>query len=143
MKRLIRWFSVLSLLIISLLGLLGFLGWTQPTLAIAARLQSSVQVAVTTDFPDIADEAACPDLRPKIDLNNANIVAFQDCRGFYPTLASLIIQHSPYQKVEDVLDIPDLSDRQKALLKAQLKNFAVTEPTVPLSMRMPPRPMMR
>ncbi len=140
MKRLISWFSILSLIIISLLGLFG---WIQPTPTLAGVLQPTAQLAVATTFPDITDEAACPDLRPKIDLNNANIVAFQDCRGFYPTLASLIVEHSPYQTVEDVLDIPGLSDRQKSLLKAQLKNFAVTEPVVPLSMRMPPRPVMR
>ncbi|MEB3313193.1 MAG: photosystem II complex extrinsic protein PsbU [Cyanobacteriota bacterium] len=74
-----------------------------------------------------------------IDLNNANLMAFTDCPGFYPNLASIILSHAPYQRVEEVLSIPDLTDYQRALLKANLANFTVTEPVVPLAQRMPPR----
>jgi photosystem II PsbU protein len=45
----------------------------------------------------------------------------------YPTLAGKIIQNAPYEKVEDVLEIPGLSDRQKELLQANLDKFTVTE----------------
>ncbi|MFP4253738.1 MAG: photosystem II complex extrinsic protein PsbU [Halothece sp.] len=64
----------------------------------------------------------------KIDLNNTNIQAFRDLRGFYPTLASKIIKNSPYDQVEDVLNIPDLSERQKQRLQENLDAFIVTEP---------------
>jgi photosystem II PsbU protein len=84
-------------------------------------------------------EAECA----QIDLNNANITAFTDCQGFYPTLAQLVVQSGPYQKVEDVLKIPDLSERQRQLLQQNLDRFKVTEAIVPLEQRMPPRPMMR
>ncbi|NWF60519.1 MAG: hypothetical protein HXY43_14960 [Fischerella sp.] len=57
-------------------------------------------------------------------------------------MAKLIVTNGPYNKVEDVLEIPSLSDRQKQLLKSQLPNFKVSEPMVPLEMRMPPRPAM-
>jgi photosystem II PsbU protein len=100
-------------------------------------------LTANTELPNLGDEAMCPEFDQKIDLNNANIVAFKGCRGFYSTLASLIVQSGPYEAVEDVLEIPELSDRQKELLQAQLKNFTVTEPIVPLEMRMPPRPVMR
>jgi photosystem II PsbU protein len=140
MKRLIRWISLLSLIIIACLGLFG---WNQPGLAATISTQPVPLLAVTTELPSVSDAAVCPEFEQKIDLNNANIVAFKDCQGFYPNLASLIIKGGPYQTVEDVLEIPGLGDRQKALLQSQLKNFSVSEPIVPLEMRMPPRPMMR
>ena len=64
----------------------------------------------------------------KIDLNNTNIQAFRDLRGFYPTLASKIIENAPYDQVEDVLNLPDLSERQKERLQENLDEFIVTEP---------------
>jgi photosystem II PsbU protein len=63
----------------------------------------------------------------KLDLNNTNVRAFQQFPGMYPTLAKKIVINAPYKNVEDVLDIPGLSDRQKQLLQANLDNFAVTE----------------
>lgn len=137
MKRLIRWFSLLSLIIITGLGLFG---WSQ---SVAAAIYPHYPVPVLAAATSPSDTEICPQFEQKIDLNNANIVAFQDCRGFYPTLATMIVKNGPYQKVEDVLKIPGLSDRQKALLKSQLKNFTVSEATMPLERRMPPRPMMR
>jgi photosystem II PsbU protein len=78
-----------------------------------------------------------------VDLNNSNIVDFCQYPGLYPTLAKLAIKHSPYEKVEDVLSIAELSDRQRDLLKANLDRFTVTAPTVAPEVRMPPRPAMR
>jgi photosystem II PsbU protein len=144
MKRLIRWLGLLSLIILCL----GLMGWVQPAMAAnplnqPATLQPATLLAAKTNLPNGSNEAVCPEFEQKIDLNNANIVAFQDCRGFYPTLAMLIVKNAPYQKVEDVLNIPGLSDRQKALLRSQLKNFTVSESAIPLEQRMPPRPVMR
>ncbi|MGI0485799.1 photosystem II complex extrinsic protein PsbU [Pantanalinema rosaneae CENA516] len=119
----------------------GYFSWVAPAMATPLSHFSFPALTIAAQV-DAVDAAACPDFAQKIDLNNANIVAFTDCRGFYPTLATLIVQNSPYEAVEDVLDIPNLSDRQIALLKAQLKNFIVTEPRVSLEMRMPPRPPM-
>jgi len=79
-------------------------------------------------------------LERPIDLNNANLIAFTDCPGFYPALAQVIVQHSPYQQVEDVFKIQGLSTPQKQLLKANLKYFIASNPVVPLEARMPPRP---
>ncbi len=61
----------------------------------------------------------------KIDLNNTNVRAFQKYPGLYPTLAGKIIQNAPYEKVEDVLKIKGLTERQKRILEANLDNFTV------------------
>lgn len=140
MRRFVRWFSLVGM--ITIIGI-GLLTWTQPVIAANISTQPTNLIAVKPQVMNAKDNIACPDFEQKIDLNNANIIAFKDCQGFYPTLATLIIKNSPYQKTEDILKIQGLNDRQKQLLKSQLKNFVVSEPRVSLEMRMPPRPVMR
>ena len=65
----------------------------------------------------------------KLDLNNSNVRQFRQYRGMFPTLAAKIVENSPFEKVEDVLEMPDLSDRQIKILKSNLDNFTVTPPT--------------
>ncbi len=79
----------------------------------------------------------------QIDLNNANIILFQDCPGFYPQLAKTIINHAPYSRVKDVLKISELTSQQRALLKKNLKHFTVSDPISDVGLRMPPRPALR
>lgn len=62
----------------------------------------------------------------KLDLNNSNVRFFRQYRGMFPTLAGKIVENAPFEKVEDVLEMPGLSDRQKEILKANLDNFTVT-----------------
>ncbi len=140
MKNLLRSLSIFSLVLITCLV---FLGTPQSVLAGNLTIQAATIETITTKLPQAASEKLCSEFDPPIDLNNANIIAFKDCRGFYPNLAKLIVQYSPYQEVEDVLEIPGLSERQKKLLNSQLVNFEVTTPVIPLEMRMPPRPAMR
>ncbi|MDJ1184458.1 photosystem II complex extrinsic protein PsbU [Roseofilum casamattae] len=64
----------------------------------------------------------------KIDLNNASVRSFLELRGFYPVLAKKIVGNSPYDKVEDVLEIPGLSDRQKSKIQGNLDKFVATPP---------------
>jgi photosystem II PsbU protein len=139
MKRLLRTLSWIASLLIFCWG---FFGWTQPLMAGEISLQSATMLAVADELPSVGGERLCTDSGRKIDLNNANLVAFTDCPGFYPTLAQSLVTNGPYEKVEDVLEIPGLSNRQKELLRANLDNFTVTESVVPLEMRMPPRPAM-
>jgi photosystem II PsbU protein len=122
---------ILIVLASMLIGCWVWFGWTMPV------------VAVGTQLPNVAEERLCSEDGQKIDLNNANMVAFTDCPGFYPTLAKLIVTNGPYQKVEDVLELPGLSERQKQMLKANLDSFTVAESVVPLERRMPPRPALR
>ena len=63
----------------------------------------------------------------KLDLNNSDVREFRKLRGFYPGLASKIIQNAPYNNVEEVLDIPGLSDTQVERLQANLDEFFITD----------------
>ena len=128
MKNIIRSLALLSLmLIISLI----ILATPQPSSGIQALASELVLVDL---------EKSCAEFGTKIDLNNANIIAFQDCRRFYPNLAKKIVLNGPYEKVEDVLEIPGLSERQKELLKSELVNFEVKPPVMRTVRRMPPKP---
>ena len=66
-------------------------------------------------------------IKGKLDLNNSDVREFRKLRGFYPSLASKIIQNAPYNEVEDVLEIPGLSDSQIERLQANLDEFFVTD----------------
>jgi photosystem II PsbU protein len=140
MKRLIRWFSILSLILVSYFSALS---WNQPAIAKGIGIQPVAIMTTATELSNSGNHSSCIEFGQKIDLNNANIVSFTDCRGFYPTLAKLIVTHGLYQKVEDVLEIPELSDQQKQLLASHLDRFTVTEAVIPLEQRMPPMPPLR
>lgn len=127
MKSLVRVFAIVTLV----LGCLGFVGTQQ---AVAANfsgvsLQSSSVILAEVEFRNPADAKLATEFGQKIDLNNANVRAFREYRGFYPTLARKIVANAPYENVEDVLDIPGLSDSQKDRLQANMDSFTVTPPT--------------
>lgn len=129
MKRLVRLLAVFSLLV----GCMGWLGLPQKAMAspIAnVTLQSSPVLLAETSFRNAADDKLSTEFGKKIDLNNTHIRAFRQYRGMYPTLAGKVIDNAPYEKVEDVLNIPGLSEHQKELLQANLDNFTVTETDV-------------
>ena len=129
MKRFIGVLIVLSLLI----GCFSGIGKTQT--AIAADFSSVTRSSLTVIAVEgqleqrlnRADYKLGTDFGKKLDLNNTNVRAFQQYPGMYPTLARKIIRNAPYEQVEDVLEIPDLSDRQKQLLQANLDKFTVTD----------------
>ncbi len=126
MRRLLRSLAVVCVFNLSLLGWMGF-----AQSALAANLTQVAQNAplflaevkvrnpLEDKFYEIGD---------KIDLNNTNIRSFRELQGFYPNLASKIIKYAPYKKVEDVLNIPGLSETQKARLQENLDKFTATEP---------------
>jgi len=66
-------------------------------------------------------------VKGKLDLNNSDVREFRRLRGFYPSLASKIIQNAPYTTVEDVLEIPGLSPSQAERLQANIDEFFVTD----------------
>ncbi|MGL5036014.1 MAG: photosystem II complex extrinsic protein PsbU [Microcystaceae cyanobacterium] len=117
MKILSRFFILLTLLV----GFLGFLAPAQAlnlpnsTLILAQNRANAVDTKLTTEYG------------AKIDLNNSDIRDFRQLRGFYPNLASKIIKNAPYENVDDVLEIPSLSESQKSRLQASLDKFTVTE----------------
>jgi len=123
-KGLVRLFTVFTLL----LGCWGMLGTTQTAQAVSFNSFVGNQVPVLAlARQNKADQKLGTEFGKKIDLNNTNIAAFQKYPGLYPTLAKKIIKNAPYKKVEDVLNLAELSDKQKALLQANLDNFTVTE----------------
>lgn len=118
----------LASIIATVLLVLGSWGFAGVTSAQAAdvnifTLQSSPVLAARRNAAD--DKLA--EIKGKVDLNNSDVRDFRALRGFYPTLASKIIQNAPYDNVEDVLDISGLSEKQKERLQANLDNFVVTD----------------
>ncbi len=123
MKRLVRLLAVLCLL-------LSCMGLGQQNAMAASwsgfNLNSSAILAVEEPLRNAADDKRA-EVGDKIDLNNTNVRAFRQYPGFYPTLAGKIIANAPYGKVEDVLDLPGLTEIQKERLQAHLNNFTVTK----------------
>jgi photosystem II PsbU protein len=108
----------------------GCLGWMGHQAAIAAPfnaaiLPSSSVLAVEESRINRADNKLS-EIGYKVDLNNSAVRNFRQFKGLYPNLAAKIIKNAPYAKVEDVLEIPGLTEAQKDLLKANLNNFTVT-----------------
>ena len=122
-----RFFSVFLGLGLLLGSLVGF-SFTQPAFA-----QNLLQPTLQKTYP-LAEVFRNPvdkklgEVGSKVDLNNSNVMAFRKYPGLYPTLARKIIQNAPFDTVEDVLNIPGLSDREVDRLKANLDNFVVTAP---------------
>lgn len=104
-------------------------GVAQPQAQALDLSNGFVSAAVLGERVNAADEVLKSEYGKKIDLNNANVRLFRDVRGFYPTLAKYIVKYSPYEKVEDVLDIPGLSERQLGKLEKNLDRFTVTPPS--------------
>jgi photosystem II PsbU protein len=135
MKKLVRIIALLSLLV----GCLG--GFGLPQQAMASPLAKGYETVLSNvngqtpvllaelDLRNAADDKLSTEFGKKIDLNNTHVRAFRKYPGMYPTLAGKIVQNAPYEKIEDVLDIPGLSDHQKELLQANLDKFTVTEPS--------------
>jgi photosystem II PsbU protein len=130
-KRLARLLMVLGLL-------LGCLGWPQEVIGFAMPAANAAQLSsVFHTVPVLAVEAEVlrnradaklgTEFGKKIDLNNTNVRSFRRYPGLYPNLAGKIVRNAPYNSVEDVLEIPGLSDRQKQILQANLDNFTVTD----------------
>lgn len=131
MKSLIRWTMAVLLCCTCLLNL-SPIAEASPLTHIQALTPHIVAVDPTIDFRNAADEKR-REAGNKIDLNNAPVRAFISLRGMYPTLASKIVNNSPYQSVEDIFNIPDLSDRQKETLREYVDLFTVTDPSTALN----------
>ncbi len=119
MKRVV---SILAALLL-VVGSIGFASAAQASEMGVFNLESPVLLARV----NTADAKRRELVKGKLDLNNSDVREFRQLRGFYPTLASKIIQNAPYENVEDVLDIPGLSDSQLERLQANLDKFVVTD----------------
>ncbi|BAZ03489.1 photosystem II complex extrinsic protein PsbU [Calothrix sp. NIES-3974] len=126
MKGLVRLLTVFSLLVASW----GWFGTTYSAQAITIHSPLfAAEAAVPAEkLRNRADDKLDEVYGDKIDLNNTSLRSFQRFPGFYPKLASKIVQNAPYEKVEDVLKLEGLSEAQKRRLEQNLDNFIVTEP---------------
>ncbi|EKQ68272.1 Photosystem II 12 kDa extrinsic protein (PsbU) [Leptolyngbyaceae cyanobacterium JSC-12] len=132
--------------LLATLGLMfSFLGWSGSQSVSAANLstpagQSVPQLhwlnvasapkllaATEEEIRDAVSAKLRSEYGQKLDLNNTNIRAFREYRGLYPTLAGILVKNAPYESVEDILNIPGLTERQKEILRENLGNFTVTE----------------
>jgi photosystem II PsbU protein len=122
MKRFVGIMTALLLII----GSWGFAGVAQAQASEMGlfTMQSSSALLARVNTSDAKRQEL---IRGKLDLNNSDVREFRKLRGFYPNLASKIIQNAPYTNVEDVLNIPGLSESQKTRLQANLDEFFVTE----------------
>jgi photosystem II PsbU protein len=112
------------------LGCLGWMGTPQPALALGWNSLDfhAASIVAVAEPRNRADDKLATEFGKKIDLNNTNIRAFMDYPGLYPTLARKILQNAPFEKVDDVFDMPGLTERQVETLRANLDNFTLSAP---------------
>ncbi|MBW4467543.1 MAG: photosystem II complex extrinsic protein PsbU [Pegethrix bostrychoides GSE-TBD4-15B] len=125
--------QVLSSLLLLTVAL-GCLGGWQPS-ALATGLSWNALTGAPTapllmamEPRNRADDKLATEFGKKIDLNNTNIRAFMEYPGLYPTLARKILQNAPFESVDDVLEMPDLTDRQLDILQANMDRFTLSAP---------------
>ncbi|HEY9648275.1 MAG TPA: photosystem II complex extrinsic protein PsbU, partial [Chroococcidiopsis sp.] len=109
MRRLVSMLMGLSLM----LGCLGWFGLPGKAVAASLTLSPSLILAEEVPFRNTMDDKLGTEFGEKIDLNNTNIRAFTRYPGMYPNIAKLVLKYAPFESVEDVFDIPGLTDRQK------------------------------
>jgi photosystem II PsbU protein len=122
MKRFAR------LLVVFSLCLTCFVGVSQQ--AMAGSLNNSMILAAAPATGEVitnsADNKLSTEFGKKIDLNNTNVRSFRKYPGLYPTIAKKVVDNAPYKTVEDVLNIPGLSEKQKETLTANMDKFTLT-----------------
>ncbi len=121
MKRLVGLLIAIGVLV----GWFGGFGMAQPALAANG---SGIALLAERPLVNAVDAKLSTEYGAKLDLNNTNVQSFRKYPGLYPTLAGKIVQNAPFDAVEDVLDMPGLSEQQIDILKANLDNFTVTVP---------------
>ncbi|MGD1920456.1 MAG: photosystem II complex extrinsic protein PsbU [Pleurocapsa sp.] len=112
---------IVALLLI--VGSWGFAGTAEASDMNMSRVQSPVLLARV----NTADAKRKELVKGKLDLNNSDVREFRRLPGFYPGLASKIIQNAPYNDVQEVLDIPGLSNSQVERLQANIDEFVITD----------------
>ncbi len=122
MKRLVGFFIALGMLVSA------FIGIGMPQSAVAAGFGQASPLLAEEVFTNAVDAKLGTEYGAKLDLNNANVQNFRKYPGLYPTLAGKIVKNAPFANVEEVLDMPGLSEPQIEILKKNLDNFTVTPP---------------
>ena len=104
-----------------------FLSNAQP--ALAGLLSSDTLLMAEATMPRNAiDDKLRTEYSYKLDVNNTNVAAFRKYRGLFPTIAGKIIRNAPYENLEDILDIPGLSDVEKSRIQENMDVFTISPP---------------
>ncbi len=120
MKRLVGLLIAIGVLV----GWFGGFGIAQP--ALAAGNASAFALLAERPLVNAVDAKLSTEYGAKLDLNNTNVQSFRKYPGLYPTLAGKIVQNAPFETVEDVLNMPGLTEQQIEILRANLDNFTIT-----------------
>merc|ERR1711972_199137 len=110
------------------LGIGAALGWLKSRRQQVASAVGAATVALApAAAPAIVDYDAVKYLggTDKVDLNNANVQAYRQFPGMYPTAAGFIATHGPYKQVSDLFEIPGLPENVKSIMKKYESNFVV------------------
>merc|ERR1719277_1397528 len=110
------------------LGAGAVLGWLRSKRQqLAAAAAAAALALAPAAAPAIVDYDAVKFLggTDKVDLNNANVQAYRQFKGMYPTAAGAIATHGPYKQVSDIYNIPGLDDKVKAVMKKYESQFVV------------------
>jgi len=122
MKRLVGLFVALGMLVTMWIGV------GMPESALAAGFGQVSPLLAEATLNNAVDAKLGTEYGAKLDLNNTNVQNFSKFPGLYPTLARKILLNAPFDDVEDVLNMPGLSEPQIEILRKNLTNFAVTPP---------------
>lgn len=116
-------------------GLLMALGLVLGTLvsaaqpAVASMLNNGTVVLAEATLPrNAVDDKLATEYGYKLDVNNTNVAAFRKYRGLFPTIAGKIIRNAPYENLEDILEIPGLTDVEKSRIQENLDAFTISPP---------------
>ena len=116
-------------------GLLMALGLVFGTLvsnaqpAVASMLNTNAMLLAETELPRNAiDDKLTTEYGYKLDVNNTNVAAFRKYRGLFPTIAGKIVRNAPYDNLEDILEIPGLSDVEKSRIQENMDVFTISPP---------------
>jgi photosystem II PsbU protein len=119
MKRLFGVVMAFGLMLGSLLGL------AQSAIAADGLF---LNAPVLAEFRNLVDDKMQTEYGAKLDLNNTNVRAFREYPGMYPTLAGMIVKYAPFNDIDDVMNMPGLTERQKEILRDNMDNFTISAP---------------
>merc|ERR1719166_445089 len=114
-------------------GIGAFLGWFRKQQQQAASgVAAGALLLAPASANAIVDYDAIKYLggSDKVDINNANVQAYRQFPGFFPTAAGIIATHGPYEKVGDLYNIPNLDPKIVEIFKKYEGNL-VCNPASP------------
>ena len=100
----------------------------QPAVAGMLNNRGTVLLAEATMPRNAIDDKLTTEYGYKLDVKNTNEAAFRKYRGLFPTIAGKIIRNAPYENLEDILEIPGLSDVEKSRISENMDIFTISPP---------------